>query len=183
MRNEYKTTLVDLGMQFKHGDKDAFTRIFEMHHGLILNYIYRISGDRDLAEEVVQDVFMKLWNHRNGFDPSKPIKPYLLTSARNAFIDKKRRQAVRKSSDIEIHKEAIENKKANDTNLKELENVLEKALSNLNPGEKEVFILSRMEEMKYHEIATALGISIKTVEARMKRALEYLRNNLRPFLE
>lgn len=146
-------------------------------------YIYRISGNRDLAEEVVQDVFTRLWTHRNGFDPLKPIKPYLLTSARNAFIDKKRRQAVRKSSNIEVHRETIEDKQIHNPNLNELQNVLEKTLARLNPDEREVFILSRMEDMKYHEIAGVLGISIKTVEARMKRALEHLRINLKPFLE
>ncbi len=168
---------------FKQGDKKAFTEIFEQYHGLVLNYVYRICQNRVLAEEVVQDVFTRLWTHRNGYNPEKPFEPYLLKMARNRLVDKTRRQAVRKTVPLEKMQETLVIQSHNTFDLKELQASYEESVQALPESEREVFILSRVEGLKYSEIAEVLEISPKTVEVRMTRALEFLRNRLKPFLE
>lgn len=195
MRIKYRTTNVErnplpmrsekegIMILFKQGDKKAFTEIFEQYHGLVLNYVYRICQNRVLAEEVVQDVFTRLWTHRNGYNPEKPFEPYLLKMARNRLVDKTRRQAVRKTVPLEKMQETLVIQSHNTFDLKELQASYEESVQALPESEREVFILSRVEGLKYSEIAEVLEISPKTVEVRMTRALEFLRNRLKPFLE
>lgn len=166
--------------RLKSGDPDAFAELFREHQPGILNYVYRLSGgNATLAEDVAQQVFMSFWTHRNEYDLDKPITPLLLTMARNAWLNAAKREEYRKTSELKDDGAA-----RNDQGLerRELEAALEKSLAALDEPLREVFILSRYHEMKYSEIAQMLGISIKTVEARLSRALQDLQRHLKDFL-
>ena len=166
-------------LRLKAGDPEAFADLFREHQPGILNYIYRLSGNSTLAEDVSQQVFMSFWTHRNEYDLEKPITPLLLTMARNAWLNAAKREEYRKTSELKEdgasgHDRGLERR--------ELETAIEKSLNALDEPLREVFILSRYHEMKYAQIAQMLGISIKTVEARLSRALQDLQKLLKDFL-
>jgi RNA polymerase sigma-70 factor (ECF subfamily) len=167
-------------LRLKSGDPEAFAELFREHQPGILNYIYRLSGGNStLAEDVSQQVFMNFWTHRNEYDLEKPITPLLLTMARNAWLNAAKREDYRKTSELKEdgasgHDRGLERR--------ELEKAIEKSLAALDEPLREVFILSRYHEMKYAQIAQLMGISVKTVEARLSRALQDLQKLLKDYL-
>jgi RNA polymerase sigma-70 factor (ECF subfamily) len=169
------------------GDPEAFTELFRRYQPGVMNYILRVSGGNvPLAEDVAQQVFLSFWVHRNEYDLDKPLTPLLLTMARNAWLNSAKREGFRRAASLEetaSSPAALPTPRDRSLEQQELQGVLERALSRLDPGVREVFILSRYHEMKYAEIAQILGISIKTVEARLSRALKELQHHLKDFLQ
>ena len=167
-------------LRLKSGDPEAFAELFRDQQPGILNYIYRLSGGNStLAEDVSQQVFMNFWTHRNEYDLEKPITPLLLTMARNAWLNAAKREDYRRTSELKEdgasgHDRGLERR--------ELEKAIEKSLAALDEPLREVFILSRYHEMKYAQIAQMMGISVKTVEARLSRALQDLQKLLKDYL-
>ena len=167
-------------LRLKSGDPEAFAELFREHQPSILNYVYRLSGGNStLAEDVSQQVFMSFWTHRNEYDLDKPITPLLLTMARNAWLNAAKREDYRKTSEL---KEDGASAKDSGLERRELETAIEKSLASLEEPLREVFILSRYHSLKYSQIAQMLGISVKTVEARLSRALQDLQKLLKDFL-
>ncbi len=168
-------------------DERSFEELYRLHHPAILNYVHRLSGgNRCLAEDVAQQVFMSFWTHRDEYDRSKPLTPLLLTMARNAWVNAVKREEYRKTAPLKEDLAAASpaaQARPGGPEERELEEVLERALAALEPDLREVFVLSRYHEMKYAEIARMLGVSVKTVEARLSRALRELEGRLRDFLE
>ena len=172
-------------LRLKNGDADAFAEIYRLHHPSILSFVHRLSGNLVLAEDVAQHVFMNFWTHRADYDLEKPLPPLLLTMARNAWLNAAKREEYRRTSPLQ---EELAPSPARGGRLdprleqKEIEEALERGLAALEPPVREVFVLSRYHEMKYAEIAQTLGVSVKTVEARLSRALQALQETLKDFL-
>ena len=167
-------------LRLRAGDPEAFADFFREYQPGVLQFIYRLSGgNRPLAEDVSQQVFMNFWTHRNEYDLEKPVTPLLLTMARNAWLNAAKREEYRKTSEL---KEDAASQVDHGLDRKELEKAVEKSLASLEEPLREGFILSRYHEMKYSEIAQMLGISVKTVEARLSRALQDLQKLLKDFL-
>jgi RNA polymerase sigma-70 factor, ECF subfamily len=141
--------------------------------------------DRDAAEDIVQDVFIKLWKNRENIDFSLPLKPYLNKATANTAISWLEKNKVSSSateiSDLKNDPEAPDNTESR-LFEKELQAKIRQSLDKLPPKCKAIFILSRYEGMKYREIAEHLEISVKTVENQMCIALERLRKDLDSFL-
>lgn len=167
-------------LRLKSGDPEAFAEFFREHQPGVLNFVHRLSGgNATLAEDVTQQVFLSFWTHRNEYDLEKPLTPLLLTMARNAWLNLAKREEYRKTSEL---KEDGASQIDHGLERKELEKALEKSLAALEEPLREVFILSRYHELKYAQIAQMLGISVKTVEARLSRALQELQKLLKEFL-
>ena len=167
-------------LRLKSGDPDAFAELFREYQPSILNYVHRLSGGNStLAEDVSQQVFMNFWTHRNEYDLEKPVMPLLLTMARNAWLNAAKREDYRKTSEL---KEDGASQQDRGLERRELETAIEKSLTALDEPIREVFILSRYHGLKYSQIAQMMGISVKTVEARLSRALQDLQKLLKDFL-
>lgn len=171
-------------VRLKAGDADAFGEFFRKHQPGILNYVYRLSGgNSSLAEDVAQQVFMNFWTHREEFDLDRPLAPLLLTMARNAWVNAAKREEYRKTAPlVETAAESPPASLGRAMEQRELEKAVERALGKLEAPIREVFVLSRYQSLKYSEIAQVLGISVKTVEARLSRALQELHSHLKDFL-
>lgn len=175
-------------LRLKAGDPEAFADFYRGHQRGVFSFVYRLSGgNTPLSEDVVQQVFLNFWSHRETFDFDKPILPLLFTMARNAWLNAAKREEYRKTSALQEDAAPAEPPRRAgrlDPRLeqKELEEAIERALGTLEPPVREVFLLSRYHELKYAEIAQVLGISIKTVEARLSRALQVLQEKLKDFL-
>jgi RNA polymerase sigma-70 factor (ECF subfamily) len=134
-------------VRLKAGDPEAFGEFFRKHQPGILNYVYRLSGgNRSLAEDVSQQVFMSFWSHRLEFDLERPLVPLLLTMARNAWVNAAKREEYRKTSPLlETAAESPPAATGRALEQQELERAVERALGKLEPPVREVFILSRYQ--------------------------------------
>ena len=170
------------------GDIAAFEELYRQYYiflCLIAEHIVRNHSD---AEEIVSDVFVKLWNIREKIEITTSIKGYLIKAVRNTslnylekFMFTHKLTDSLNNSDYELI--------AWDSDYplgqlfeKEIMNILDKGISELPDGCRKIFILSRNEDLKYSDIADKLGISVNTVKTQMKIALARLRESLKDYL-
>ncbi|WP_221932422.1 RNA polymerase sigma-70 factor [Carboxylicivirga sp. M1479] len=158
-------------------NREEFKKLFDEHFDALRNYIYYRCSDTELATDIAQDTFMKLWEKQID-KPPKELIGLLYKMAKDAFISKYRRQQTEQAF-IARPPDITESQSPEETlNYKELKNNYERALKEMPEIQREVFLMSRMEELKYHEIAERLELSIKAVEKRMTNALHFLRQAL-----
>ena len=156
---------------------DWFKQIFNEHYEFIRNYIYYLSGDMDVAEDLVQDVFMKVWERKDTIN-DQTLKPLLYKISRNLYFNLYKRNTL----DIRFQN-TVENQKENESpefvmEMNEFNEKLQKAISDLPEHCRTIFLMSRIDEMKYQEIADRFNISIKAVEKQISKALRLLRENI-----
>jgi RNA polymerase sigma-70 factor (ECF subfamily) len=172
----------------KNGDVVAFEELYREYYiflCLIAEHIVRNPSD---AEEIVSDVFVKLWNISEKIENITSIKAYLVKAVYNTSINLLERSKLRNkltdsltNSDYELL--AWESDyPLGQLYEKEIINILDHGINNLPEGCRQIFLLSRNEDMKYNEIADKLGISVNTVKAQMKIALARLRETLKDYL-
>ena len=142
-----------------------------------------IVRSRAVAEEIVQDVLLELWKRRESLADDSSPKAYLFQSTRNRSLNHVRHEKVaQKSEPYAKMPESVESLAHSQMVEDEMRIAVERAVEALPDRCREVFELSRTKGMKYIEIASFLGISVKTVEAQMGKALRILREELRPWI-
>jgi RNA polymerase sigma-70 factor, ECF subfamily len=164
--------------------KRKFELLFREHFTGMCYFARKYTGDLDSAREIVHTVFIRVWENRAEFDWDKPAKSYLFTSVYNRSMN-----FIRDNKKFLNHEEAYsqnllvdESAYSDQLETAELEEKIRKALLLLPEKCRQVFELSRFEGKKYSEIASLLGISVKTVETQMSKALHVLKNELREYL-
>jgi RNA polymerase sigma-70 factor (ECF subfamily) len=166
---------------------EAITREFEAlylkHHKYLIGLAYNIVRDKNLAKDVVQEVFVKLWRNKERLQFGDQIKHYLFKATSHTSLNYLRSQRkIYRIDDFERIKDIASPSGTETASFKELELRSRQAIDRLPPQCKVIFLLSRQEGLKYQEIADSLGLSVKTVENQMGIALEKLRQDLKPFL-
>ena len=161
-------------------NKDTFQKVFELYYNPLCRFAAAYIKDADNAEEIVQQVFINLWQQKDTIDPDRQIKSYLFTSVKNRCLNHIRDHKKFRSYYLDVEAE-LEIPVAEKDNLLEqdLEKQLAEALEKLPEKCREIFMLCRFEDMKYKEVAQKLNISQKTVEAQMSKALKILREELK----
>lgn len=137
------------------------------------NYIYYRSGDAEAATDIAQDTFLRIWEKQPG-DPGN-IAGLLYKIANDEFISQYRRQKVMTKFRLNFKVDNAGRSPEDQMMFEELKDRYETALINLPEKQRTVFLMSRMEQLKYHEIAGRLGLSVKAVEKRMNLALASLK--------
>ena len=158
-----------------------YKQMFKKYYKQLVYFSYRYVKDVQVAEDIVQDVFVNIWNKCDKLDFTLNFKSYLYSAVRNHSL-----MHINKTNKVELVdlKYVVEKSDNNPDVLienKELEKSLMKIISELPSKRREVFLLSRFDKLTYAEIAATLNISIKTVETQMSRSLKHIRKNL-PFL-
>ncbi|MFC2139132.1 RNA polymerase sigma-70 factor [Bacteroidota bacterium] len=168
-----------LAEKIKSGDPAAFEKLFRTYCQNLVNFSRRYIRDKQIAENIVQDVFLKIWQNRHTIDSSQSIKSYLFAAVKNESFKHLRHLDVETRSYDKIVK-LVNVEKTPDEVLdeKELQEKVNSALNDLPEKCREIFFMSRFDKLKYAEIAEILDISIKTVETQIGRALKKLRENL-----
>ena len=155
-------------------EQRIFDQLFMDHSKGLRNYLVYKSGNVQLAEDLVQEAFIKLWQNCSNVIIDK-AKSFLFSVANNLFINEvKHRQVVFRFEQIERPKVENENPQ-HILEQKEFKIKLENAIAALPEGQREVFLLNRIEKKSYKEIAEMLGVSVKAIEKRMHKALVKLR--------
>ena len=164
----------------KAGDRKAFKELFLKFYDPLCQFVWTYTRSWHISEELVQDVFLAVWEFRETLDPEQDIRSYLFQSVRNKALNhiKHRNLANEYNSHIEWLKPDPVTQQHSCRISSTFERDVKQAIGNLPDGARRIYILSRKEGLTYREIATVLNISIKTVESQMSRALKMLRDAL-----
>lgn len=157
-------------LEIAQGDERAFTRIFEQYHHCLGRHIYAITKSEEVAEEIVQDTFLKIWISRETLAEINNFKAYLFTISRNAAIS-----ALRKSLKQQINRAEWEKTASllNNEGWEEKEeklSIIDEAIEALHPQRKKVFVLFRQKGWTCDQVAKEMGISPLTVRSHIQQA-------------
>ena len=162
------------------GDPTAFEALFHAYHAGLCSFAYRYLGARDLAEEIVQEVFLCVWERRESWHVRTSVRSYLLTAVRNAALSYLRHERVvrRRQHEIPWPQDALV--PSPEVRALEAETItaVRDAVGRLPERCRMVFTLHREQGLTYLEVAEVLGISPRTVEVQIGRALKALRLRL-----
>ncbi|MEX0314994.1 MAG: RNA polymerase sigma-70 factor [Allomuricauda sp.] len=161
--------------------KEYFSELFDAHYPRLFNYANKVLGEEDIAEELVQETFIKLWENVEGVSKnSRSIESYLIVTLKNKIIDFYRKEQVRKKH-MDLYRLNKDNLELIDTEW-EVTIQIERVYQTLPQKTVEIFKLSRNKGLSYKEIAEQKNISIKTVELHISKALSAFKEGLKNFL-
>lgn len=174
--------------KIKEGDIKTFEHVFRFYYTQLKMYAFSITEREDIAEEVIQDLFYRIWKERTNLQIVRSFKSYLYTAVRNQSL-----QYIEHRSVQERHKQKVlaDNEKGlgiPETNpeeqllYSELEEIINRILARLPERRRQIFNLHRFDGKKYKEIAGELSLSVKTVEAEMTKTYQELKKEIEKYL-
>lgn len=166
----------------KKGNKDAFNVLFQYYYSGLVVFAMRYLSNQEDAEGIVQDVFLKLWSDREHIHIHTSVRDFLFQSVKNKCLDHLKHKKVEEKylhSNIDV-----QNKQENYDLFveQELRGLIKETMEKLPTECRRVFVLSRVQNLKYKEIANKLDISVKTVENQITKALKIFREALKDYL-
>lgn len=170
--------------RLQKGDEQVFEEFFKTYYERLCNYANTILNDMDEAEEMVQGAFLAMWEKRETIEVHSSLKSYLYRAVYNSSLNHVKHLKVRQKYDNwHQHNATLEHNSTSESLIaSELDAIAQNAINNLPPQCQNVFKLSRFENLSYAEIAEQMGISVKTVENHMIKALKVLREKLKDYL-
>lgn len=181
----------ELLVLYQRGDASAFARLLRRHRGPLCTFLVRMLGDREKAEDLAQEAFLRIVKGAGAWEQKARFKTWLYTIARNLVVDQSRRDKFRRADSLDAPQANVEDGPALVEQLPNggigpergaesarLRGVLAKALASLPEEQREVFILREQAGLAFKEIADAVGVNENTVKSRMRYALEGLRKSL-----
>ena len=191
MGNMQQVSDADLMMLVREGDYVAFDQLYDRYRGPILRFLFSLTWDADIAQDYLQEVFLRLYRARDRYEPTGKFSTYIFQIAKNYYLAQRRKT---KGDAIELsltHEDRngfrpFENLRVNERIEPEVHLLEEyrklgirRAIAALPEAQKLVFVMSHLEDMKYAEIAEVLGIAVGTVKSRMFAAVNTLRTMLK----
>lgn len=152
----------------------VFESLFSSHAEALINFLYYKTGNYANAEDLMQDTFATLWKECKKVSFEK-AKSFLFTVANNSFLNQVKHQKVVLKFERKGHSQLSNISPQFLLEEAEFKVILEKAIGDLPEGQRTVFLMNRIDKMKYKEIAESLGVSVKAIEKRMHKALVALR--------
>ncbi len=158
--------------------------VFNAHYGALCGYANKYLDETEAAEEIVQEVFVKFWEKCESIAPNSSVKSYLYRSVHNTCLNYIKHLKVRDTyrQYVMVKMETESYNFFDDVEDSQLEQKIYSAIGDLPPQCRKIFKLSRFEGLKYQEIADHLGLSVKTIEVQMGKALKVLREKLRAYI-
>lgn len=172
----------ELLSRLRAGDDDAFSAIFREHYPALVVTATRLLVERALAEEIAQDVMLELWRRRESLTLTGPTRAYLHQATRNRALNRLRQARTAHRGEPYVRGPSGSPSSDARTISTELADAAARAIAGLSAPQREVFEMNRQQGLTYNEIADVLGLSVKSVEARMGRALRQLREALAEWL-
>lgn len=166
------------------GDIDSFKYFFDKYYDDLCNFVHVYLHDQSLSEEIVQDIFVYFWENKEKLQITTSVKSFLFSASKFKSLNLLRDTKTKKRIAEKIGRtEPLITSEAEDSYLDtgEFKKILDAAVDQLAPKCREIFLLSKFENLNNKEIAEKLGISVKTVENQMTIALKKLRVYLLPF--
>lgn len=166
----------------RQDSKEAFSLLFQTYYTDLVLFCGNFVKDKSSCEDIVQSIFLKLWNDRKNIQIETSLKSYLLKAVRNSCFDEFRHIEVVRQYETEYGSSVLDNYDTENYILySDLYHHLSRALENIPDLYKEAFLMNRFEGLKYREIAEKLNVSERTVEVRVSKTLDLLRKQLKDF--
>ncbi len=162
----------ELMSQVRNGVGEMLGVLFERYHVPLFNFYTKLTGDRTMSEDLVQEVFFRILKYRHSYRVDTPFRAWMYQIARNARLDHLRKRRPETSWEPEMSPAVAPTDTAQQSQEAAL---LHKALLQISEDKREVLVLSRFQDLKYEEIAQMLGCEVGTVKTRVHRALQELR--------
>lgn len=162
------------------GDEDAFCELYAAYKNRLIFFAMRFLKSREYAEDIFQDAFTVIWQGRRFINPDASFSSYLYTIVRNRILNQLRDLKNQTKLKEQILEQAVDY--SNDTNnsilVNDLRGLIARAMQQLTARQREIFEMSREQDMSHREIAEALGISVYTVQEHISTSLRVLRTYL-----
>jgi RNA polymerase sigma-70 factor (ECF subfamily) len=172
----------ELASRIRAGDVGAFEALYRRYASAMIRFAYSQLGSQEVAEDVVQELFLGLWRHREKWVPSESARAYLFGALRNRIVSHRRTLVARgrRRHVGEGSAASLPSSSSADHRVREAEliDAIERAVEGLSPRCRETFRLVRQQHLSYAQAAAVLGVSVKAVEMNMVRALAALRKQL-----
>ena len=165
----------ELMQQVRGGTTAALATLFERHHTRVYGYCLRMTGNRSSAEDLVQDVFMKMLKYKTTFKDDSDLVPWMFGIARNSCLAHLKRRANDRAPDTIVVEEVAADETQDEPHDERQSELVRQALLRLPAERREVLVLSRYEYKSYDEIARVLDCSVGAVKVRVHRAMKQLR--------
>jgi len=173
------------------GDQKAFRRLVERHRNAVVGTVAKMLNDATEAEDIAQQVFVRLWKHAKRYRPEAKFTTYLFTVTRNLVFNESRRRSRKKEVSVEEREESAhfalpaqpECQPDSELLQTELQQAVDKAIASLPEVQRMAVVLRRYEQMPYEEIAEVLKITVPAVKSLLFRARGTLRDSLKDYLE
>jgi RNA polymerase sigma-70 factor (ECF subfamily) len=168
----------ELLLSISRGNKKAFRRLFDRFHNEIFSVAMKFTGEKQASEDAVQEIFFKLWINREKLPAILNLNAYMHKVVRNYLFNYLRKIAneqalIKKIAPVKLI--PSNNEITNGLYYKELDSLVKTAVDQLPPQQKKVYNYSRIDGMKHHEIAAAMGISRSTVKGHITEALKHIK--------
>ena len=165
-----------LMQQVKQGDLRKASDLFDRYHKQLYNFFVKITFDRDLGHDLVQNVFLRMIKYRKTYNENKAFRSWIYQVARNVYADhaRKNKVLVADLADVEqvkTHLSNIDDRMVQD----EREKLLYISLYRLTPAQREILILTRFQQMKYEEVAKIMETSVANIKVKVHRAMHKLK--------
>lgn len=160
----------------KSGDLQQASLLFERYHKRIFNFLARMTMDRTVAEDLTQNVFVRMIKYRNSYREGSRFQSWIYQVARNIFSDHYQEMRTRKHGFIDVEK--IQGVMADPEETRivdEREELLHRSLARLEPEQRELLVLTRFQHMKYEEVATIMDTTVANIKVKVHRAIGKLR--------
>lgn len=168
-------------IRIRNDSKDAFKLLYNRYNKKLYYFSLRYLGDNEEAEELVQSVFINIWEHRKSLDETRSVKNYIYQSAVNYIYNYLKKKAIRaRFVEAELQKgELHSNQSYDQIFFHDLESSISSIVETLSPRQQKIFQLSRLEGLSHEEIAKNLDLSVRTVENQIYRALKIIKSKLK----
>jgi RNA polymerase sigma factor (sigma-70 family) len=166
----------DLMLEVRNGSGETLGVLFDRYHAPLYNFYAKLTGDRTLSDDLVQEVFLRILKYRQSYEPGTPFRAWIYQIARNARVDHYRKTPRHITFEPEMAPPVMPRDSAQQLEEAEL---LHRALMQMPEEKREILVLSRFQELKYEEIARLLGCELGTVKTRIHRAIQELRQTFK----
>lgn len=177
MKDSFNNTVKGLIKKIRKGDEKSFERLYYFYCERLFYFALKYLKTQEAAEELVQEIFVKLWEIRADLDPEKSFNSFLFTIAKNTIFNQFRKKINEDAylEHLKYYLDRTHNKTENDIILADMKKRIDKCIAGLPPQRKKIYLMSREGGLSYKEIAKELEISEKTVEAHIRLALKTIR--------
>lgn len=168
--------------QVRQNDRQAFRLLFDRHYEFLLQSVVNITGDRNLAKDVGQEVFLELWKKREQIQIKTSVRAYLRRSMVNRTFNLLKTRKLKYQEPTKLPEGTMSYSPQAELEATDLQNLINKAIDQLPERCRLIFTLCRLEGLSHKEIAAKLDLSPRTVENQMTKALKILRKVVHPYI-
>jgi len=162
----------------KTGDLQQASLLFDRYHKRLFNFLARMAMDRELAEDLTQNVFLRMIKYRNSYREGAKFQSWIYQVARNVFSDHYQTIKNRRSEFVDVEKIGDRMADSDETSMMdEQERLLHRSMALLSEEQRELLVLTRYQQMKYEEVATIMDTTVANIKVKVHRAIAKLREH------